>query len=306
MNAGIYEIVNTKNGNRYIGSAVSFSSRWNKHRSELRRNSHRNVKLQRAWNKYGEGSFESRKMLICAPCNLLMYEQRCLDAMKPEYNLFPSAGSALGWRHTAESKAKIGAVHKGSHKSPEAKAKISAAKIGKKLTPEHRAKLSLKRHSAETKALISASMKGRITSPETRAKLSLSLTGLKRSEEERARMSLRAIGKKASAETRAKLSLLRVGIPRSPETCSKMSTALKGRVFSDEWRAKLKAAWERRGGMSEKQAANLARVCASNTGKPGRIPGKQERAKIAAALRGRTLSAEHRANIAAGLARRSQ
>lgn len=58
---GIYAIVHIKSGKLYIGSTTkSFQYRKNKHYSELRSNTHHNVKLQRAWNKYGEASFDFR------------------------------------------------------------------------------------------------------------------------------------------------------------------------------------------------------------------------------------------------------
>lgn len=250
MKSGIYAITFT-DGKQYIGSAVSFVGRWDKHKSTLRAGIHRNIKLQRAWNKYGESAFEFRKILICAPKDLLFYEQRCLDSMKPEYNLFPTAGSAFGWKHSPESLAKISAVHLGAKRTAETIAKISAAKIGKKLSPEHRAKLSLKKLSPEHKAALNAT--GRIASPETRAKLSKAFKGKVRSAEHCAKLSLAASGKKASEETRKKLSLLRLGKKRPPEFSETMSRALKGRIFTDEWRAKLSVAAKRPRSEKQKQ-----------------------------------------------------
>lgn len=61
----IYEILNTKNKKRYIGQSISKSSRkrWFYHRWTLKKNSHINSHLQRAWNKYGEKAF--RWTILC-------------------------------------------------------------------------------------------------------------------------------------------------------------------------------------------------------------------------------------------------
>jgi group I intron endonuclease len=240
--SGIYEIVNTLNGKQYIGSAVNFAQRWHKHRSALRDGKHRNIKLQRSWDKYGEVVFEFRKLIICEPSNLLFYEQRFLDALKPEFNIFMTAGSALGWKHTEESRAKLGVHRRGIRHSEETKAKISAAKLGKKLSEEHRAKLAGKVLSDEHKAKIGAASMGRAVSKETRAKLSVSLSGKVRSAEHSAKLSAIAKGRVVSDETKKKQSLARTGQKRPPEFSKTMSEALKGRKFSDEWRAKLSAA----------------------------------------------------------------
>lgn len=262
MKSGIYAIVFT-DGKQYIGSAVNFVNRWTQHRKTLREGIHRNIKLQRAWNKYGEAAFEFRKLLICAPKNLLFYEQRCLDAFKPEYNLFPTAGSAFGWKHSLESLAKISAVHLGAKRPAETGAKISAAKTGKKLSAEHRAKLKLKKLSPEHKAALNAT--GRIVSPETRAKLSKIHKGRIITAEQRAKISATKRGVKASAEARKNQSLAQLGKKRSPEFSAKMSALLKGRIFTDKWRAKLSAAAKQP--RSEKQMQHTANLGIAAKGK---------------------------------------
>ena len=45
--SGIYEILNTVNGKRYIGSAVNLAKRWKEHRTGLNRKDHANQILQR-------------------------------------------------------------------------------------------------------------------------------------------------------------------------------------------------------------------------------------------------------------------
>lgn len=55
--AVIYRITNMSNGNYYIGSAESFARREWQHKYELKRGTHKNPRLQAAWNKYGAEMF---------------------------------------------------------------------------------------------------------------------------------------------------------------------------------------------------------------------------------------------------------
>lgn len=55
--AVIYRITNMVNGKYYIGSSESFARREWQHKYALRRNEHKNPRLQAAWNKYGEEMF---------------------------------------------------------------------------------------------------------------------------------------------------------------------------------------------------------------------------------------------------------
>lgn len=57
MTCGIYEIINTKNGKKYIGQSINIEDRWKKHQQELKTQKHSNNYLQKAWNKYGSNSF---------------------------------------------------------------------------------------------------------------------------------------------------------------------------------------------------------------------------------------------------------
>ena len=58
MVAGIYGIRNSISGKWYVGSSINIQRRWKKHIQRLRTNKHENIKLQRAWNKYGENAWE--------------------------------------------------------------------------------------------------------------------------------------------------------------------------------------------------------------------------------------------------------
>lgn len=91
MKSGIYKIVNIKNNKIYIGSSKNIENRWKEHTTSLRRNKHINCILQRAWNKYGEDSFEFQTLENCSQEQLFEREQYYIDELKPEYNIGLSA-----------------------------------------------------------------------------------------------------------------------------------------------------------------------------------------------------------------------
>lgn len=183
--SGVYTIRNTVNGREYVGSAVAFRYRWNKHRSELSRGVHSNIKLQRAWAKYGPSAFTFSPLLICARRDLLFYEQRALDALAPFYNIARKAGNLLGLKRPPF--------------TPEHKAKLKASHIGRtytKRSPEQRAGM----RQAQKGRPASSYARGVVFTPERRAKIAAALTGLVRSPETRTRISA---GKRGSVPTLA-------------------------------------------------------------------------------------------------------
>jgi group I intron endonuclease len=96
--------------------------------------------MQRAWNKHGETSFSFEPLLLCAKKDLVFFEQRALDALKPAYNMCPSAGSMLRFKMSEEVRAKLSQSHKGQipwmkgrKHSEESKRKNSLSKTGQKI-----------------------------------------------------------------------------------------------------------------------------------------------------------------------------
>lgn len=182
-NGGVYEIKNITNGKQYIGSAINFKCRWKRHRSDLNKNIHGNIHLQRAWNKYSYDMFEFKILIVCDKQNNVLYEQTCMDKMNPKYNIAPIAGSQFGLKRSAETCEKI-----------------SEALKGKKLSEEHKRKLCVARKgrviSEETKRKIGRAHKGKKTSVETKGKISKALTGNKNS-----------LGYKHTKETKLKMSV---------------------------------------------------------------------------------------------------
>jgi len=165
MKSGVYEILNLVNGKRYIGSAKSLVTRRAEHVRNLRRGGHSNPHLQSAWTKYGPAAFVFKPLLICAAKDLLFYEQRCLDAYRPEYNIARDARAPMqGRKLSVEARAKIAAYATGRGHTSATKEKLRICNLGK----------------------------GPQLSPAQQEKIHLKLRGKKRTVEQRARMSIAA------------------------------------------------------------------------------------------------------------------
>jgi group I intron endonuclease len=116
--SGIYKIVNEINGKYYVGSSINVYRRWNEHRSELKRNIHKNQYLQNSWNKYGENNFKFIIIEIVDSQKLLTVEQKYLDEVNKNvsYNIGSDATSSfLGKSHSIESKEKNRLSHLGKY-----------------------------------------------------------------------------------------------------------------------------------------------------------------------------------------------
>ena len=138
--SGIYII--SINGNKYIGSAVNLASRLRAHLNTLKSKSHYNKHLQRAFNKYGDITCDVLEYV--ADKNMLIErEQHYIDAVRPRYNIAPTAGSQLGFRHSKKTKQKISKMQIGKTIPEEARRNMSIAKLGRKYTAEHRRNISI-------------------------------------------------------------------------------------------------------------------------------------------------------------------
>lgn len=119
------------------------------------------------------------------------------------------------YKHTPETRAKIGAAHKGRKRPDETRRKMSIAMQG------NTSSLGCKR-SQETRAKMSASAKTKpLVSEETRLKISAAHKGRTLSAEHIQKM--RDAAKNISQETRAKISAANTGRKHSHETRTRMS-----------------------------------------------------------------------------------
>ena len=224
---GVYQIVNTENGKRYIGSAKCFHARKGKHLSALGIGNHHAKHLQAAFRKYGSDVFSFNILLVCSPEDLLFYEQRAIDRLQPEYNSSPTAGNTLGVRC-----------------DPERRRKISAAHKGKILTEEHRRNISL-------------GNMGRTPSDETRVKLAAAVKVRSENLEWRRKLSEAKLGTRMSEENKEKLRKARTGVPANLSEEArlrknkKIGEANRVRVITDQHRANMSEAQKNKAGVAK-------------------------------------------------------
>lgn len=125
MSSGIYKIENQTNGNFYIGSSRDIGRRRQDHKRDLRRRTHHNPVLQRAWDKCGESSFVFSTVLLCSTDDLSFFEQRCIDKLRPAYNLIKTSGDT-GWCHDEGTKEKLRTQAKKLWRTPKMRARSAA------------------------------------------------------------------------------------------------------------------------------------------------------------------------------------
>jgi group I intron endonuclease len=101
------------NGKQYVGSAVDLRVRLRTYfnRNALKRDN--NMLICRALLKHGYSNFTLEILKYCSPEKCIKWEQLFLDLLNPEYNILKNAYSSLGYKHSAESRAKISATVKG-------------------------------------------------------------------------------------------------------------------------------------------------------------------------------------------------
>lgn len=139
--AVIYRITNMANGHYYIGSAESFARREWQHKYELRKNNHKNPRLQAAWNRYGEEMFVF-EVLEDVPTDRTAFDIENTYLMQcvghPDcYNINTDAYvPRLGIPHTEASKEKTSRNRKGKAAGPD------HYRYGQQVAPEVRAKIS--------------------------------------------------------------------------------------------------------------------------------------------------------------------
>lgn len=246
---GIYEIINTVTGKRYIGQSVDVYTRKRMHFCDLKKGGHFNSYLQRSFNKYGCGCFEFRVLEEVPEDILDVKEQTWICFYKSNQNNFgynSESGGSLNKRHSKATRQKISLSHKGMIFSDEHRRNIGLVRKGVPLSEEIKNKISKsltgRVASEETRRKLSALRLGKPRSPETIAKMSVARKGVPVPYEMRRRISETLKGRKLSKETCAKMSIARKGHLVSKETRNKTSKSNKGRVITIEWRKKLSEA----------------------------------------------------------------
>jgi len=113
----IYIIKNINNNKVYIGSSMQgLLKRKRCHITNLNKNKHHSIKLQNAWNKYGENNFIFEVIEICTKEDILVKEQYWINnynSYTNGYNATPIAGNCLGREVKKETRLKISNSLKG-------------------------------------------------------------------------------------------------------------------------------------------------------------------------------------------------
>lgn len=164
--SGVYLIVNTANGNFYVGSSRDLPKRFSAHRRALETGRHEGPGLQAAWDKYGAEAFRFEVLEYCEPNRLIEVEQGHIDGLRPRYNRNPIAGKPPATVYTDERRARVSAQFKGRRHTEETKRRMSEAAKGRVFSDDHRQKLiAANRKKAEAR-------RGTKDSEETRRKKS--------------------------------------------------------------------------------------------------------------------------------------
>lgn len=222
----LYKILNTQNGNWYIGSTkAGLAKRIRSHRTSLRSGCHANQHLQNSYNLYGEESFVVIIVMESQTKILDEEEQKLIDQNFGQlyfYNVSSDTSSPmLGRKHSQESINKIRAA-----------SRKNAKKIGE-CTRKHR--LGSK-HSPETiKKMIRSALNrdnsrriAVMRSDEVRKKMSKALSGRKMTKE-RYEKHVKTL---QSDDYRKKMSKIKSGIPCTDTMRHKSSMTRIGRSVS--------------------------------------------------------------------------
>jgi group I intron endonuclease len=238
--SGIYVWTCTPTGKQYVGSALNIFNRKAFHLFQLRKKIHHSFIFQRVWDVHGEAAFRFEVLLICAPADLIFYEQRAMDVLKPELNIKMVAGSNLGYQHTEESKKKLSESSRKERTTSEGRARVSAQAKRQWADPKIRAKMLEASSKPETVAKKSASMKERWNNPEYKEKVAKTMN-------ERRDDINRSL---KEAANRPEVKAYRLANLNTPQAKAKSAIGLK-KAWEDpenrkRWSDAQKAAWVRR------------------------------------------------------------
>lgn len=243
---GVYQIeINVK---LYVGSTTKgFEKRWKSHLYKLRNNTHENLHLQRAFNKYGEeATIFSILEVVENLEEVISKEQQYIDKLNPAFNICPTAGNCSKRRHTKESKEKMSKnskgkcpeatlqnlrkmaeERKGKSRSTEIRQKISSALMGRSVSEKELKRMREFRHSDEAKEKMSIAKKGTHLSTERKQKLIGSRKGKHHTEETKEKLRGKIIPEEIREKTRERMmgQKLFLGHKHTEEAKKKISEA---------------------------------------------------------------------------------
>lgn len=108
--SGVYQITNTTNKKKYIGSAITKTASGNRLYYRFRNhffNHHKEFPCKRAIKKYGAPNFSFQILEFTDIRKTRERESWFIKQLLPEYNILQIAGSSLGYKHTPESREKM-------------------------------------------------------------------------------------------------------------------------------------------------------------------------------------------------------
>lgn len=155
--SGIYTITNLLDNKIYVGYATNFRKRKGDHISNLRKNKHKNIHLQRAFNRDGESNFKIELLEECSKENLIEREDFWCKKLNTHtdkfgYNLLGTGEKGL-IQHSDETKQKMSNLKLGYKCSEEHCKNIGLAKKGISLSEEHKEKLKIKTYDANKRGI---------------------------------------------------------------------------------------------------------------------------------------------------------
>lgn len=152
---GIYKIENSISHKVYIGQSIDIKRRWRAHIRALTNGTHKNIYLQRAWNKDGPDAFKFSLIESCVTKDQLNERETywATKYLEKSYNL-----GATGLQNTMSQNTKL---------------KLRKAHLGKKLSWEHKRNISLS--CANKKYSKAAKLKMQQTSPCVKAIICIEL-----------------------------------------------------------------------------------------------------------------------------------
>ena len=244
---GVYRIGNTVTGDCYVGSSAYIQSRKSEHFQRLRRKTHANVHLQRAFDKYGEASFVFEILERPPVEKLIEREQHWIDALAPTYNIRKIAESNLGMKMSEATKLRQRQAWHEASPEEKAKAKQNLA-LGRlrmqemiasgdwQQSPETIEKIKRARAKQEmTPAMLETLKRGREIRKQVNPK---PRQGMKNTDEQNRKIAEAHQGMKATEETKEKQRAAKKGTKQSPEAIRKKSESLQGHAVSEENRQK--------------------------------------------------------------------
>lgn len=249
--SGIYALVSSVSGFRYIGQSVNLVKRKREHLKDLRNGSHHARHLQRHVNAHGIECIQYEVLELCGRDALTGREQHWMSHYDSTglFNSVPASDSPIGFSPTPETRLKLSLAGKGRKRSAETRELMritnsrpvsagavrkmletrranQAGKPRRELTPEHIAILvacnKARVHTEDSRARIGAASKGRIFSEAAREKMRTAATGRVLTAEEKAKISAANKGRVRSQAVRDKMSSDRRGKKQTPEHIANM------------------------------------------------------------------------------------